>query len=322
MATMNHYDHLSLDSDADEATIRQAITWQSATWSKRASSASALDKRHEAERQLRLIQEARQVLLDPDRRRAYDATLLTAPALPGPHRKQRASRSDVASDAVAPPARDHRFGLGLMTGGLCVGLATWWLATSRPAVDQPAAAVRSAAPAVVAVAERIAESEPHAEVAAHPEQAMPLPIDLTSRATPTASSIKNEGGLRHLPGRAIDGAMGTAWEEGAPGPGVGEWIELRFDRPYHITRVGFVPGYAKYVADAYGDRFMKNARVKVATILWDTGEMDAFPADRPAMCYVELPGAETSSVRLRVDEVRRGVWDDLCISEITVWGYE
>jgi hypothetical protein len=312
---MSHYALLNVEPEADEATIRQAIARQSAIWSKRASGATTVEKRHEAERQLGLIAAARQVLLDAERRRAYDASIQSGLALPSAPKPRPKARTSVSSPPTASVGSASRFWVGLVTGGVVVGLATWHVATLRPAPSPPAAVEPSPSSAIAL------DAEPTAEGPLHAEALRPTPVNLTAQAHASASSVKNEGGLLHVPSRALDGRLGTAWEEGAPGPGQGAWIELRFDQPRHITRVDFMPGYAKYVADAYGDRFYKNARVKVATIQWEGSEVQAFPEDHQAMCSIDLPGNETSFVRLRVDEVRRGVWDDLCISEIEVWGY-
>ncbi|MBA2526333.1 MAG: hypothetical protein H0V18_11235 [Pyrinomonadaceae bacterium] len=47
------------------------------------------------------------------------------------------------------------------------------------------------------------------------------------------------------PANTIDGNKGTAWIEGAEGPGWGEWIRFEFDREINLHRVLILPGYFK-----------------------------------------------------------------------------
>lgn len=72
---MNFYDILGIPGNADDETIRRAIAQQSAQLSKRVSMAVSLESRHEAEKMLQAIGEARQTLLDRERRLVYDRSL-------------------------------------------------------------------------------------------------------------------------------------------------------------------------------------------------------------------------------------------------------
>jgi hypothetical protein len=49
---------------------------------------------------------------------------------------------------------------------------------------------------------------------------------------------------RHPAVHAFDGLPTTAWNEGAPGSGVGEWIEARFSRPVRVAHLTITPGWA------------------------------------------------------------------------------
>jgi hypothetical protein len=72
---MNLYESIGVAPDADVEEIRRAIAGESAVWGRRAGAAAALHVRHEAEVTMQALAEARQVLLDPDKRKAYDETL-------------------------------------------------------------------------------------------------------------------------------------------------------------------------------------------------------------------------------------------------------
>jgi len=64
--------------------------------------------------------------------------------------------------------------------------------------------------------------------------------------TVTASSwYPPTGPNTYDPGNLFDGLLTTAWNEGAPGDGVGEWIEVQFSEPVLISAVGIANGYQK-----------------------------------------------------------------------------
>jgi hypothetical protein len=72
---MSYYDLLGVPADADEETLQKVIAQQAAQWSKRSSNAASMESRHQAELKLQAIQEARQVLLKPEKRAEYDQSL-------------------------------------------------------------------------------------------------------------------------------------------------------------------------------------------------------------------------------------------------------
>jgi hypothetical protein len=69
------YKLIDVPATATEDTIKQALTQKQRFWSKRASNAPSLPARQEAERKMGELGEARRVLLDPQARAAYDASL-------------------------------------------------------------------------------------------------------------------------------------------------------------------------------------------------------------------------------------------------------
>jgi hypothetical protein len=84
-------------------------------------------------------------------------------------------------------------------------------------------------------------------------------------ATATASSTLTS----HTPGlysvaRLFDGRLDTAWVEGAPGEGDGEWVELAFEKPLPLEGFVIVPGYAKSE-----DTFYKNMVPRVLSLFAD-----------------------------------------------------
>lgn len=79
----DYYVALDLPRDATTEQIDQKVKQELRTWQKRTTNPD-LARRQEAERRLRLIAEARKVLLDPQQRAAYDADLAASRRAPEP----------------------------------------------------------------------------------------------------------------------------------------------------------------------------------------------------------------------------------------------
>jgi hypothetical protein len=75
---------------------------------------------------------------------------------------------------------------------------------------------------------------------------------------------------RYDPGKALDKDPGTAWAEGAPGPGTGESIVLAFTG--YPEALGFINGFAQTQ-----DLFIRNHRVKALNVeLYTAVNIDGF----------------------------------------------
>lgn len=124
------------------------------------------------------------------------------------------------------------------------------------------------------------------------------------------------------PFAAIDGSEETAWVEGVPGPGVGEWIQLTFPGAIELHALGFDVGF-----DKNADLFAKNNRIKKVTLVFSNGEQTSIEFEDTrgmqefAMVRAPGPNVETTSVKVIIDEVYPGDrYDDTCLAEIEVWG--
>ncbi len=132
------------------------------------------------------------------------------------------------------------------------------------------------------------------------------------------------------PENAIDGDPATWWGEGADGDGHGESLQVAWTGTRQVSEVRLIPGYMKYEADKYGDRWTLNNRIRRAEIRlssgrsfehafddvkgWHTAVVDP-PEDAEWVKVVILdtyPGYNSSGSRVR----------DSGISEIEVWGFE
>lgn len=145
--------------------------------------------------------------------------------------------------------------------------------------------------------------------------------NLTAEAVPSASSVlleeTSQGTMRYDPMFAVDAHLETAWVEGVPGPGEGQWLDLSFGEPLTITHIGIDVGY-----DMDDTIFYANNRVQSVTLLFSDGTMQqATFADTRGMQYVAIAPVRTTSVTVMIESVYAGsTYDDTPIAEIEVWG--
>lgn len=90
------------------------------------------------------------------------------------------------------------------------------------------------------------------------------PVHITARA----SSSLRESGHVHGPALLFDGKLDTAWCEGVPGNGVGQWVELHIHPTYDghwydVEGLGIVVGYAKSRALFTANGRVRRVRVSV-----------------------------------------------------------
>jgi hypothetical protein len=147
--------------------------------------------------------------------------------------------------------------------------------------------------------------------------------DLTPFATTTASShLPTDHDGQYQSWIATDGAIETAWVEGAAGSGLGEWVQLTFPGTIEVHSIGLDVGY-----DRDADIFAKNNRIKEVTLIFSNGEqVELGLADTRGMQTIPLvrapgPNIETTFVKVVIDAVYPGsTYDDTCLAEIEVWG--
>jgi eukaryotic-like serine/threonine-protein kinase len=129
--------------------------------------------------------------------------------------------------------------------------------------------------------------------------------------TAHASSRLSE---QFAPENTRDERADTAWVEGAPGPGIGEWIAFTF-KPQTIQYLELFPGYGKSK-----DLFFANHRLKRATLIFSDGtrtSVQLFDEMRVQTVALQAP-VRTSSLRLIIEEVFPGAqYDDTAIAEIS-----
>lgn len=158
-----------------------------------------------------------------------------------------------------------------------------------------------------------------------PSQALPSTVPTPSVAlvptATTASSFLDRGREHHPPRDAFDDDPRTAWNEGVPGSGAGEWIEAAFDGPRRIDAIRLATGWN--VTSRHGhDLFVLNAHLRRIRFVFDGGvtrEADVEEGQREIT--VDVRGVTSSRVRIIAAEVWDGTqYQDLCISDVVVLG--
>lgn len=152
--------------------------------------------------------------------------------------------------------------------------------------------------------------------AATPTPTYEPPARTSLKMTATASSTRVPmKAFTYEPAHALDGSLLTAWIEGVPGPGVGEWLRCDFDREVKLNQIIFTPGYFKNPSI-----WKQNNRLAAATFHFSDGTSRRFTfPDRMQEQRLDAGGVRTRFVRLVIDEIYPGSVDseDTAISQIS-----
>jgi hypothetical protein len=122
----------------------------------------------------------------------------------------------------------------------------------------------------------------------------------------------NTYGVRHLFSTDLD----TAWVEGRPGQGVGEWVAVEFERPKLVKTIVIRNGYQKNA-----DVFQNNGRVRRLKLVFSQGETQTLTLeDRDGAQVIALdPGVKTYWVQFLIEDVYPGSrFTDTAISKLIV----
>lgn len=109
----------------------------------------------------------------------------------------------------------------------------------------------------------------------------------------------------------------TNWQEGAPGPGIGEYIDFVFDKSYPVKYMTFKLGNWK--SDEY---YNGNYRPKTLEISSGNNDWIITFADEKQEFLVELdPEADISSLTITILDVYSDhvEWEDTPITDIGLW---
>lgn len=137
-------------------------------------------------------------------------------------------------------------------------------------------------------------------------------LHITTTASSTRVPLKS---FTYDAAHVLDGDLQTAWIEGVPGPGLGEWIRCDFDREVKLNRVRLTPGYFKNASI-----WRQNNRVAAATLYFSDGTSRSYTfPDQMQWQPLDTGGVRTRFVRLVITDMYPGSVDseDTAISEIS-----
>jgi hypothetical protein len=137
-------------------------------------------------------------------------------------------------------------------------------------------------------------------------------LNITASASSIRAPLK---AFSYAPANALDNSLLTAWIEGAPGAGIGEWIQCEFSREVKLNRVMMTPGYFKTAA-----LWKQNNRLAAATLHFSDGSSRRFSfPDQMQTQTLDAGGIRTRFVRLVIEDFYPGSVDseDTPISEMS-----
>ena len=135
-------------------------------------------------------------------------------------------------------------------------------------------------------------------------------------AATASSSLKATTIADFRPTNLLDGDLASAWNEGADGTGVGEWVRLEFDGAIPLTRLEIANGYQR---DA--ERFSGNARVKSIELQYsdDTTQVVQL-LDAQGLQVIKPKAKDTEWIKLTILSVYPTYkWQDAALSEVRVY---
>ena len=135
-------------------------------------------------------------------------------------------------------------------------------------------------------------------------------------AGPSASSYKDGTDGRMTADLAFDGLFSTAWVEGAPGYGEGQWLELDLGRPTKMHSISIWPGRL----DEGDKSYRESSRPKLIRVLVDDAPQGEPIRIIDGVQRLDVPVDVTGrKVRIEVVEVFEGyVFSDMAIAEVAI----
>jgi hypothetical protein len=143
------------------------------------------------------------------------------------------------------------------------------------------------------------------------------PALLIRPSAATASSVlKATNTINYGAANLLDGDLATAWNEGAEGPGIDEWVKFSFSSPIVPARIEIANGYQK---DA--ERFQGNVRVKSLRLEYSNGATQVIELlDTEDYQSVTTVRAPTDWIKMTILSVYPDyVWEDAALSEVRIF---
>jgi hypothetical protein len=114
----------------------------------------------------------------------------------------------------------------------------------------------------------------------------------------------------------LDEDLETAWNEGAEGPGLGEWVRFDFGEPAILTRIEIANGYQKDE-----ERFQGTIRIRSLKLEYSDGSTQLVDLiDTMDVQAVAARSNATEWLKMTVTAVYPDyVWEDAALSEVRIF---
>jgi hypothetical protein len=142
------------------------------------------------------------------------------------------------------------------------------------------------------------------------------PVQVRPTAVVASSILKATTSKSYRATNLLDGDLTTAWEEGAKGPGLGEWVRFEFSKPVVIARIEIANGYQKD-----DERFAGNPRVKSLKVEYSNGVTQLIDlADSKDYQSIIATSEAVDWFKLIIVSVYPGGrWEDTALSEVRIF---
>lgn len=205
------------------------------------------------------------------------------------------------------------------------GLAPISLAEFQARLDTPALAGTEGITATATTTTTIKTVSSGVPVATITALSSTPPIPLTVITVTASSTLPPEdlrsvglGIVRYEAELTLDNRPDTAWVEGVPGAGIGEWIRFEFAEPVLLVRMAISAGLERDE-----EIFRRNHRPQRLLLTFADGSSDVVQlADRRGTQAVPIAYKLTDVIQLTIEEVYPSArYDDTPITEVQFFGY-
>ena len=135
-----------------------------------------------------------------------------------------------------------------------------------------------------------------------------------------ASSVIDQDLVGNEPIKAFDDNDSTDWQEGVDGPGIGEYLEITFDKSYPVTYMTFKLG--NWLPDKSDKYYWGNCRPKTLQIDSRNNSWNlTFPDGKQEFLVQLNPETDISNIKITIQDVYtdRIEWQDTAITDIGLW---
>jgi hypothetical protein len=132
----------------------------------------------------------------------------------------------------------------------------------------------------------------------------------------SSSALKAISTANYRATNLVDGDTTTAWNEGAEGPGLGEWVKFEFSEQLVLERIEIANGYQKDE-----ERFLGNPRVKSLELEYSNGTVQLVDLlDTEELQTITPTRQDVEWVKFTIVSVYEGdVWEDTALSEVRIY---